>query len=227
KTFAQIEREVIGAYYPRYVKRAPAVMVRVSDPHTEKVRVLGAVKEPGIHALRSDEMTLVSAIMKAGGILPEGAASIRIKYPGQKDKEVLLPVKGLNIPFSDVELTGGTEIEIARANPRLITVLGLVKKPGVFTTEPDATYNLAQALALAGGVDHMANPRYAKVCRQDRSGKLLTRPVRIDDQNLSSTPSVPVRTGDIVVVENTLDTDVRMILLQALRVAVSATYSVH
>ena len=226
KTLNQIELEIIAAYYPKYVKREPSVMARVSEPHTEKVRVLGAVKEPGVYALRSDEMTLVSAILKAGGIPEGGAAAIRIRTPGQETKETLLPVRGLNVPFADVELAGGEEIEITRFCPVGLTVVGLVKKPGFFATEPDGTYNLAQALAMAGGIDYQANPRYATVCRQTADGRLLTRPVRIDDANLSAAAAVTLRPGDTVVVENSVETDLRIILLQALRMSVSAAYSI-
>jgi len=226
KTLTQIEQEITAAYYPKYVKREPSVMARVSEPHTEKVRVLGAVKEPGVYALRSDEMTLVSAILKAGGIPEGGAASIRIRVSGQEAKEILLPVRGLNVPFADVELAGGEEIEIARFCPVGLTVVGLVKKPGFFTTEPDGTYNLAQALAMAGGIDYQANPRYATVCRQAADGRLLSRPVRIDNANLSAAAAVALRPGDTVVVENSIETDMRIILLQTLRVSVSAAYSI-
>jgi len=227
KTLAQIEQEVIQAYHPKYVNRLPSVMARVFEPHTERVRIQGAVKEPGIHALRSDEMTLVSAIMKAGGILPEGAAAIRIHRPGKEDNDILLPVSGLNIPFADVELLGGEEIEVARVNPRSIAVVGLVKKPGVFATQPDVTYNLAQTLALAEGADRMANPRYAKICRQGPKGALLTRPVRIDGEHLSFAAAVPVRAGDVIVLENTVESDLRMILLEIMRVSVGANASLR
>jgi polysaccharide export outer membrane protein len=227
KTLAQIEREVVQAYCPKYVKRLPSVMARVFEPHTAKVRVQGAIKVPGVHSLRSDEMTLVSAIMKAGGILPEGAAAIRLRHPGKEDDDIMLPVSGLNIPFADVELSEGDEIEVARINLHTIAVVGLVKKPGVFAIEPTGVaYNLAQAMALAEGPDRMANPRYAKICRQGPKGALLTRPVRIDGEHLSFAAGVPVRAGDVVVLENTLETDLRMILLEIMRVSVSASYSI-
>jgi protein involved in polysaccharide export with SLBB domain len=121
-----------------------------------------------------------------------------------------------------VELEGGEEIEVARLNPRAISVVGLVRKAGVFATDPDAPCNLAQALALAGGAEPMANPRFAKICRQDAQGRLLCRPVRIDGGNLSAAAAVPVRPGDVVVVEQTVETDLRLVMLQVLSVTVGA-----
>jgi protein involved in polysaccharide export with SLBB domain len=225
KTLSQIELEIIAAYYPKYLKREPSVMARVSDPHMEKVRVLGAVTKPGVYDLRSDEMTLVSAILKAGGIPEGGAASIRVRTPGQEAKEILMPVRGLNVPFADLALAGGEEIEIARFCPVGLTVVGLVKKPGFFPTEPDGTYNLAQALAMAGGIDYQANPLFATVCRQAADGRLLSRPVPVGNADLSDAAAITLRPGDTVVVENSPATDIRIILLQALRVSVGATHS--
>jgi polysaccharide biosynthesis/export protein len=225
KTLSEIEKEVVAAYYPKFLKREPSVMVRVGEAHTEKVRVLGAVKEPGVYALKSDEMTLVTAIMKAGGIPEGGAAAIRLRRAGGETREVLLPIHGLNVPFADAALAGGEEIEVTRFNPVGLTVVGLVKKPGFYPVEPDGTYNLAQALALGGGVDYQANPQYATICRQGADGRLLARRVRIDNDNLSEAAVVTLRAGDTVAVESSVETDVRIILLQALRFSVGVAYS--
>lgn len=77
-TLAQIETAVIDKYFPEYAVTRPSVFAKVIEYNTAKVSISGAVNEPGVYSLRSDQMTLVSLIGEAGGIIDEGAAVIRI-----------------------------------------------------------------------------------------------------------------------------------------------------
>ena len=78
KTLAQLESSVIDAYHPGYIVARPAVVARVAEYRTAKVAITGAVQNPGIYELRSDQMSLVALLMQAGGIVDEGAARIHI-----------------------------------------------------------------------------------------------------------------------------------------------------
>jgi len=78
KSLAEIEGDVLAAYYPKYVKATFPVYVSVLEYNTQAVGIAGAVAQPGVYALRSDQMSLVSLLMKAGGVVQRGAAVIRI-----------------------------------------------------------------------------------------------------------------------------------------------------
>ncbi|UCG54136.1 MAG: SLBB domain-containing protein, partial [Dehalococcoidia bacterium] len=78
KSITEIESAVIDAYYPKYAVVRPSVFARVREYRTAMVTINGAVRKPGIYSLRSDQMSIVSLIMEAGGIVDEGASSIRI-----------------------------------------------------------------------------------------------------------------------------------------------------
>ena len=110
RTLMEIEEQVTAAVYPKFLVDRPAIVVRVLEYSRVPVTVLGAVEAPGIRELRSDQMTLYGALSEAGGIskstaLVVGARMIKIHRPGVADSEpIILPVKGLNIPFSDVAL---------------------------------------------------------------------------------------------------------------------------
>jgi protein involved in polysaccharide export with SLBB domain len=78
KTLAQIESAIIDAYYPEYALTLPSVFAKVLEYETAKVSISGAVQNPGIYSLRSDQMSLVALLMEAGGIIDQGAAVIRI-----------------------------------------------------------------------------------------------------------------------------------------------------
>jgi protein involved in polysaccharide export with SLBB domain len=77
----EIESEIVRAYYPRYAVNRPTVVVKVSEYDTSRIVITGAVKNPGVYELPKDRMTLVSAIMAAGGISETGSGAIRIHYP--------------------------------------------------------------------------------------------------------------------------------------------------
>lgn len=83
KTLSEIEADVINAYYPRYSLSRPSIVARVAEYKTARVSISGAVNKPGVYELRGDQMSLVSLIMEAGGIVDEGAAIIRINQPQQ------------------------------------------------------------------------------------------------------------------------------------------------
>ena len=76
-SLAEIEEKVIEAYRHHVVLR-PSVFVRVLEYKTCPVAVMGAVTKPGIYALRGDQMSLVALLMEAGGIIKDGAATVRI-----------------------------------------------------------------------------------------------------------------------------------------------------
>jgi polysaccharide export outer membrane protein len=175
KTLPEIEALVVAAYYPRYLVRPPSVVGKVSEYRTSTVAVVGAVKEPGTYALRHDEMSLVTALMKAGGILPDGSGVVRIRAAEtpEKAEPVAVPIKGLNVPFADVAIKDGDTIEVERLDPVTFSVMGLVQKPGSFPYLPGRKVSLMQALAEAGGLDVKAEPEYATVYRQAEDGRIL------------------------------------------------------
>ena len=221
KTLADIETAVVESYYPKYANQIPSVAVCVKEHSTSKVSVVGAVEEPGIYELRSDEMSLVAVLMKAGGVLSEGASAIRIHRANASEDSpaLLLPIRGLNIPFTDVALEAGDTVEVEGLGGRNFTVVGLVREPGVFQYPPDVRYNLAQALAMAGGTNVLRYPQYAKICRQDASGRMLVLPLKIGGDGLVEAADVFLKPGDVVAVEQSLATETRWVLMQLLRVS--------
>ncbi len=224
------ESEIRAAYYPKYLVNSPSVVAQVIEYRTTKVSVVGAVKEPGVYELRSDEMSLVALLTKAGGIVKEGSRVTYIRPPddGAKTERVVLPVKGLNVPFADVVLKGGETVEVERIDPEVFTVIGLVRKPGAFRYPPGIRYSLLQALSFAGGVDLVSDPQFVKVCRQKPNGEIVTAVFKIAGDGLNKAGSVFIRPGDAVCVETTARTDVRQFLAGLFRIGLQggASYNV-
>ena len=348
KTLGEIETAIIDAYYPRYTVTRPSVFARITEYREAKCTITGAVVNPGVYPLKSDQMSVVSLIMAAGGIDKEGAAAIRILRADQpvdsssttkvhhdgagalptgstitvehaqaepvdvtlsfdmvsgdtsagdlvidhageivvlegydlknaqqrtalkamlerndprvaaaveqgldeliaamngeepaslsnvtlpaepthdiieaqaqtliaaqearfdKTHQIVLPVRGLNIPFADVALEDGDTVIVERLQQPLFTVLGLVAKPGNFPYPSHARYNLMQALGFAQGLDGTAEPRYATVYRMKADGSIVNAAFKIvrttKGPALTESLSVPIKPGDIVAVEHT------------------------
>ena len=140
----------------------------------------------------------------------EPAKVLRAGPPNSE--KIILPVKGLNIPFADVALRDGDIIEVERFDPAVFTVLGPVKEPGTFDYPSDVQYNLMQALAFAGGPELVLDPRYVTIYRQDANGKIVSATFGFDKKFLANASNIKIKPGDVISVEMTLATRARLIL---------------
>ncbi len=233
-TLPEIETAIQQLYYPRYVVCPPVVVTQIEDYHKPQVTITGAVVKSGRYALRRDQMTLVSALMEAGGILETGAAVIRIHPAGQDilgndipsdfnptrliptvlgtdpntprhDNNILiLPVKGLNIPFADILLNEGDTIEVEGISNHVFTVVGLVNKQGTYPYPPGMSYHLPEAIAFAGGLNDTADPRFARIYRPTEDGRVLDIliPIRPGPE-FAAAMTLLIRPGDVVAVDQT------------------------
>ncbi len=227
KTLNRIEREIADVYHPRYVVHPPSVVVTVEEYETVKVSVTGAVQTPGVYELRSDEMSLVSALMKAGGIVQSrpgregGASSVRIYHGNDTDPEtpLVLPVEGLNVPFADIALKGGESIEVERLNPHVISVLGHVNRSGTFPYPPGARYTIPQAIAMAQGRDKTADPQFIMVYRQNPSnGRIVSAVFNIgEERGFEKAAGIFLKPGDVVLAAQTPRTEFRRIFSDLFR----------
>lgn len=224
RTMLEVEAAIADALHPKYLVSRPSIVVRIVDYQTVPITVLGAVERPGIQELRRDQTTLFGALTAAGGILKSnnlvvGARLIRIRHgDGAAEPEIVLPVKGLNVPVADAPLRLGDTIEVERYEPDTFTVVGLVVKPGAYEYPPEVTYNLMQALAVAGGIDLVADPPYATVFRKDAGGRIVPATFGISGNDLVAASGLRIKPGDVVVVEHTPASWTRSLLAQILRI---------
>ena len=231
KTTSEIEAELASAYHdPASLKERPNVVVTISEYRTLSVAVIGAVNQPGLHDLRSDHMTALGAVMAAGGIKNERSVkAIKVLSPGDDQRMVTrsLGVDASEIPLEDVALQGGETVVVEPAAERSFSVIGLVKKSGVFEYPAPRRFNLMQALATAGGVDESAAPRYATVYRVKADGKVIGATFKIDGTSLQDASNVWIKDGDVIAVDHTAGSWLRQFFSQifGFRVSVSSSAS--
>lgn len=391
RSLTEIESAVVSLYYPDLVRARPAVYAQVLEYQSLRVQIVGAVASPGIYRLRHDQMSLVSLLMEAGGIIDEGAALIRIVRRGRADGELqedaapglsggseaeaayqarparrwgatcirfqqegplvttgwlavetdgqaplrkwldiaspaqmegvvgateahsgallagevrdrvsrlaghlmseparstvrpaiyhpdlewerhdpgnlitylpassgdrsavgqdrslrpvkaihdgtesetpysdddltlVLPVRGLNIPLTDVPLREGDAVVVERPRTQYVSVLGLVGAPGRFPYPPNTEYTLAEALASAGGMDLVADPRYVSIYRLRGDGTVASATYELvnpkNQESLTEALALNLKPGDVVSVEQTPRTRTNLFLDRVFRIS--------
>jgi protein involved in polysaccharide export with SLBB domain len=106
---------------------------------------------------------------------------------------------------------------------RIFTVMGLVNKPDAYEYPPDVQYNLMEALAFAGGLDMVADPRYVKVFRQEADGQVMQATFSIGGKELKNAYAVAIKPGDVIYVDHTLRTRMNKFLADVFHITVGAT----
>lgn len=228
RTTTEIE-DAVGAAYgtAERLGTRPNVVATVEEYATVKVAVIGAVALPGYHDLRRDLRTVLGALMAAGGIKAErGATRIRVlsKDEAGQTVERELGVQSGDIPLADIALVGGETVVVEPPTERQFTVIGLVAKSGIFEYPVPRVYNLMQALAVAGGVDPNAAPRYATIYRVNAEGGVIAATFKIDGTALMNASNVRIKDGDVIAVEHTPGSWTRLFFSQVfgLRANISA-----
>jgi protein involved in polysaccharide export with SLBB domain len=105
---------------------------------------------------------------------------------------------------------------------RVFTVMGLVNKPDAYPYPPDVQYNLMEALAFAGGLDMVADPRYVKVLRQNADGEVLQVTFGIGDKALKDAYAIMIKPGDVIYVDHTMRTRMNKFLADVFHITVGA-----
>lgn len=181
--------------------RNPQVTVSIETFKSQKVFVVGEVRQPGTYTLSGD-MSLVEVLARAGSTLPSSSGeAVIVRADGNGDSP-RLPTDGdgTNITRIDLKelqngafsqnalLRDGDTIFIPRADS--IYVFGQVKSPGAYALQQRNT-TVLQALALAGGVTDRGSTGRIRITRVV-NGK--TEDVRVSLTDL-------VKPGDTITVQ--------------------------
>ncbi len=104
-----------------------------------------------------------------------------------------------------------------RQKPDIFAVLGLVNNPGVFEYPPGVTYNLAEAIAFAQGLDLVSSPHYVQVYRESGDGRIVCAVFDVSAGEFGNAASVVIKPGDIIMVADTSRTLFRRVLAHLLK----------
>jgi polysaccharide biosynthesis/export protein len=172
--------------------RNPQVTVAVEQYRSQRVFVMGEVRQPGPVALTGG-MTLIEALARAGSTLPTSSGEVSVVraaqanggeagplVPGQEATTEIFRTSIQDLQSGtlshNVELRDGDTVFVPRAE--LIYVFGEVKNPGAYGVQKNTT--VLQALSLAGGVTEHGAMNRIQVMRIVKGAKVEVR-VKLTD----------------------------------------------
>jgi polysaccharide biosynthesis/export protein len=143
--------------------RNPQVTVAVEQYRSQRVFVMGEVRQPGPVPLTGG-MTLIEALSRAGSTLPSASGEVSVVRPPQANQaatngehaEILrASIRDLEagVLKQNIALQDGDQIHVPRAES--VYVFGQVKHPGAYPIQHKET-TVLQALSLAGGTTENA-----------------------------------------------------------------------
>jgi polysaccharide biosynthesis/export protein len=152
----------------RKVFRDPLVAVLLKDRKSLSVTIVGAVKNPGTYQLPAANNDLLHALTAAGGLTERASTIVEIRslpdyagapaanqdlrrtvaQNGETRIDLLVAAQGMTPEYRIVD---GSVIMVREQDPRMIQVIGLVRKPDQFEIKPDKELRLLDAIALANG----------------------------------------------------------------------------
>jgi polysaccharide export outer membrane protein len=239
-----VEQTIAATCSQRGFYRQPQVTVGVRDQRRNRITVVGAVKEPGVHQLPRSTSYLLSAIILAGGLAEDAGPKIEIRYPtgdsalagsppaepgpnGVQLTGMNAPSGGgvayvcLNLTDSSLREPGGrylpdgSVITVEKRQPQPYHVIGLVQKPGEFEFPQNRELRLLGAIAQAGGTSlGLADKIYVIRPKPDGSGDAIIQ-VSLRRAKRTQEENLRLQPGDVVSVEDTPAT----VLVQTIREA--------
>ena len=206
-TLREVESQLQARLVEEGFFKAPQVLVSVEQYKSQKVFIVGEVRNPGAYPLSGD-MRLVEALALAGSTLPTAAGEIvvvpadaggmmvepssiaAVRAAGSKAVRVNLRELQNGAFHQNVQLAGGDTVFVLKAQN--IYVFGQVKNPGAYPLQQDVT-TVLQGLALAGGVTERGATSRVEIVRiVDGAQKKIK--VKLEDQVLpGDTIVVPQR----------------------------------
>lgn len=177
----------------------PHVIVSVKEYRSQRVAVIGKVKNPGTYELLG-KGTLLDALALAGGLDANASDTVYVTRKtgdgGEKSVQVDLDSlldKGdatLNIPINM-----GDVVYVPEAG--VVYVDGAVVKPGTYPITDDMT--VSQAVTAAGGMDKTAKASDVRLLR-NRDGKVEVLPINLEAIKEGEMPDMILEDQDVVVV---------------------------
>lgn len=214
-TVKQLEEDVkkrLGTYVID-----PLVLVRLQEPRSQPVSVIGAVNKPGVQQLEGTK-TLLELLSLAGGLEQDAGHTVKltrrrewgpIPLPSASEDEThtfsvaeidLKELVDAKVPAENIVIRPYDVISVPRAE--LVYVVGDVRKPGGFTLAQKESLSVLKALSLAEGLQPTAMASKAKILRQDGTTNHTEVAVNLAKVLSGKEEDIAMRPGDVLFVPN-------------------------
>jgi polysaccharide biosynthesis/export protein len=161
----------------------PQVTVFVQEFRSQKVTIMGQVKNPGLYELKG-YTTFLEVLSKAGDLTKDAADKAIVKRKpgpsGKKEKIITIDLKRLielGDTSQDVPIVDGDSIYIPKAGVFYVT--GEVRKPDAYKFEEGTT--VLKAITMAGGFTDKASTGRVKIIRKEKGKDDVMEKVKMDE----------------------------------------------
>lgn len=177
----------------------PHVVVSIKEFRSQRVAVIGSVKNPGTYELLG-KGNLLDALALAGGLSEKAS---QVAYVSRKNKEG--QEKSVQIDLNElldegksdlnIPINMGDVVYIPQAG--VVYVDGAVNNPGTFQIQENMT--VSQALTAAGGLSKTAESSDVRLIR-NKKGQMQVTPVDLGQIKDGQTPDIIIEDQDVIVV---------------------------
>lgn len=199
-TLEAAARHLEAALKDRQILTQPQVSIDVVQYAGQYVTVMGEVVSPGRVPLIAPT-PLGDVLAEAGGETPAAGSHIRIRHGdngGQPEQEVPYARSLSTAESANVLVRPGDAVIVPRAG--IVYVLGAVNRPGGYVMQEDGKLNVAEALALSGGLVMQAKTSGLRVIRRNPDGTVLDFPLSYSEISKGKETPVQLQAEDIVYV---------------------------
>lgn len=198
-----------------YIKQ-PEVTVYVQEYQSQRVSILGSVKNPGIHQLEGDR-TLIEVLASAGGPSDDAGTTVRITRAIERGRIPLASatddptgrysVADVNLrdittgkdPAANILIAPDDLISVPRA--QMVYVIGNVFRPGGYIVATDTPVSVLKVVSTAGGVSGGAAPNKTRILRRVAGNPNRSEiPVRLKEILYGKAADIVLQPEDILVV---------------------------
>jgi len=201
---AEMETELAVLLGEKYLQN-PQVSVFVSEYRSQQITVMGAVNQPMVHSVQQPR-TLLEVLSMSGGLTSDASKQIHVRTsrlgengkPYQENFVIdLLAMIDSGDAKANMVLQSGDTVFVPQAG--VVFVEGYVNQPGAYPM--NGTVNVLKAVALAGGVQDVADQKAVQVLRQDLAGSTKVMEIDLEAVRDNGTTDLALEDGDIVVVQ--------------------------
>jgi polysaccharide export outer membrane protein len=198
--------------------RQPHVQVAVVAYATQKVTVLGEVKQPGQFEIGTPR-SILDVLAMAGGLTDIADRNLTVmRHDTREQVSYFVSNTAAEAIKTEILVYPGDKVIAAKAG--IVYALGDFARPGGYTiTNNYSQLTILQLVARAGGTNHSAVPSHARLVRKAPDGSLTDIPLQLGKMQKGKIPDMTLQTDDILYVPFSY---VRNFMLNGSSIAASA-----
>ena len=206
-TKAECEKKISQLLEEGYLQN-PQVTIFIREYKSNRVSLLGAVRNPGPYELLGSQ-SLLQVISQAGGLTNEAGNDILIMRQAAEGT-----TRTIKISIEDLILKGDATLNILLESNDIVSVpidkivhvfvFGQVRNPGALEVKRSNLPTLLRAIAQAGGFSDRASQGGVVIKRVDEKGKEVNIRINCKDIIKGKKKDVPLQENDVVYVPETI-----------------------